>query len=94
MADTPPAGEAFPAERLRLDFPALAQDIAGHPLVYLDNAATTQKPQCVIDAMTRGYTGGVANVNRGAHTLGGRASAAYEAAREAVRRLLNARAAG
>jgi cysteine desulfurase / selenocysteine lyase len=91
MPDSHPAGDAFPAERLRLDFPALAQNIAGHPLVYLDNAATTQKPQCVIDSMTRGYTDGVANVNRGAHTLGGRASAAYEAAREAVRRLLNAR---
>lgn len=75
---------------LRRDFPALALRIHGQRLVYLDNAATTQKPQCVIDETVRCYTEYCANVQRGAHTLGARASAAYAGAREAVRRLLSA----
>lgn len=80
----------FSAERVRLDFPALAERAGGAPLVYLDNAATTQKPEAVIDAVASAYRQGVGNVNRGAHALGARASAAYESARASVRRLLNA----
>ncbi len=87
-----PLPAPFPAERLRLDFPALRQTINGYPLVYLDNAATTQKPQPVLDEITRAYVECCANVNRGAHTLGARASAEYDAARAAVQRLLNAAA--
>jgi cysteine desulfurase/selenocysteine lyase len=88
-----PSRASLDVERLRLDFPALAQLINGHPLVYLDNAATVQKPQCVIDEVTRCYTSGCANVHRGAHTLGARASDAYDAARGTVQRFLNAEAA-
>jgi cysteine desulfurase / selenocysteine lyase len=84
------AAEDFPAERYRADFPALARSLAGQPLVYLDNAATTQKPACVIEAVASYYRQGVGNVHRGAHALGGQASAAYEAARAAVQRLLHA----
>jgi cysteine desulfurase/selenocysteine lyase len=80
----------FSAERVRLDFPALAERAGGVPLVYLDNAATTQKPEAVIDAVARAYRLGVANVHRGAHALGARASDAYESARASVRRLLKA----
>jgi cysteine desulfurase/selenocysteine lyase len=75
---------------LRGDFPALAQRINGQPLVYLDNAATTQKPQLVIDETVRAYTEYCANVERGAHTLGARATAVYEGVRQTVRRFLNA----
>jgi len=79
------------AERLRLDFPALAgRSHTGAPLVYLDNAATTQKPESVIEAVAGYYRSGVANAHRGAHTLGARASAAYESCRTAVQRLLGA----
>jgi len=77
----------LPAERLRLDFPALA---AGAPLVYLDNAATTQKPESVIEAVASYYRAGAANAHRGAHRLGASASAAYEAARAEVQRLIGA----
>lgn len=81
----------LPAERLRLDFPSLAATShAGAPLVYLDNAATTQKPESVIEAVASYYRLGVANAHRGAHRLGARASAAYEAARAEVQRLIGA----
>jgi cysteine desulfurase/selenocysteine lyase len=89
-AEGPAAGEGFSAERVRLDFPALAERAGGVPLIYLDNAATTQKPEVVIEAVARTYRQGMANVNRGAHALAARASAAYESARASVRRLLNA----
>lgn len=91
MAEASSVDAAFDVHRWRGEFPALGQQVNGHPLVYLDNAATVQKPRCVIDEVTRCYTEGCANVHRGAHTLGGRASAAYDAARRAVQRLLNAR---
>ena len=71
-------------------FPALCQRVNGEPLVYLDNAATTQKPRAVIDAIVRFYETDNANVHRGTHALSDRATAAYEGARETVRRLLNA----
>ncbi|MCP5143414.1 MAG: cysteine desulfurase [Gammaproteobacteria bacterium] len=76
--------------QLRADFPILAQRVHNHPLVYLDNAATTQKPQVVIDAIADYYTYDNANVHRGIHTLSERATAAYEGAREKVRAFLNA----
>lgn len=77
-------------ERLRQDFPILHQTVNGKPLVYLDNAATTQKPQSVIHCEARYYSALNANVHRGVHTLSQRATDAYEAARDAVRDLINA----
>ncbi|AJQ56600.1 TPA: cysteine desulfurase [Aeromonas hydrophila] len=76
--------------RLRSQFPALAQEVNGHPLVYLDNAATTQKPQVVLDAIAHYYSTDNANVHRAAHALSGRATRAFEAARETVARFINA----
>lgn len=76
--------------RLRSQFPALAQEVNGHPLVYLDNAATTQKPQAVLDAINHYYRADNANVHRAAHALSGRATRAFEDARETVARLINA----
>jgi cysteine desulfurase / selenocysteine lyase len=75
---------------LKAEFPILHQDINGHPLVYLDNAATTQKPRAVIEAIRKYYEWDNANVHRGVHTLGSRATDAYEGAREKVARFLNA----
>jgi cysteine desulfurase/selenocysteine lyase len=75
----------------RADFPALAQQVHGRPLVYLDNGATTQKPRAVIDALVDYYAHDNANVHRGVHVLSERATVAYEGAREDVRRLLSAR---
>ncbi|MDK2657525.1 cysteine desulfurase [Cupriavidus consociatus] len=77
-------------ERLRQDFPILRQTVNGKPLVYLDNAATTQKPQSVIHCEARYYSALNANVHRGVHTLSQRATDAYEAVRDAVRGLINA----
>jgi cysteine desulfurase/selenocysteine lyase len=79
-------------ETIRQDFPALVQTVHGKPLIYLDNAATTQKPRAVIDALTAFYTQNCANVHRGVHTLSERATTAYEAARIRVMRFLNAKA--
>ncbi|SIO65918.1 cysteine desulfurase / selenocysteine lyase [Singulisphaera sp. GP187] len=77
--------------RVRSLFPALGQEVHGKPLVYLDNAASTQKPRAVIDAIVQYYEADNANVHRGAHALSDRATAAYERARETTRRFLNAR---
>ncbi len=77
--------------RLREDFPILRQQIRGKPLVYLDNAATSQKPQAVIDALTQFYTSENANIHRGVHYLSERATAAYDEVREKVAGFLNAR---
>jgi cysteine desulfurase/selenocysteine lyase len=79
---------------LRQDFPILDSRVHGRPLVYLDSAASAQKPRAVIEAMTRFVETDYANVHRGIHALGERATAAYEAARARVARFLNARAAG
>lgn len=76
---------------LRRDFPILDQRVNGHPLVYLDNAATSQKPRAVIDALVRYYERDNANVHRGIHELSHRATVAYETARERAARFLNAR---
>jgi cysteine desulfurase/selenocysteine lyase len=81
---------AFDVQRIRRDFPILTQRIHGKPLVYLDNAATTQKPQSVIDAMVRSYAVDNANIHRGVHLLSERATQAYEEARIKVQKFLNA----
>jgi cysteine desulfurase / selenocysteine lyase len=81
---------AFDVQRIRRDFPILTQRIHGKALVYLDNAATTQKPQSVIDAMVRSYAVDNANVHRGVHLLSERATQAYEEARIKVQKFLNA----
>jgi len=75
---------------IRADFPILDQQVNGKPLVYLDNAATSQKPRCVIDALVRYYEKDNANVHRGIHALSMRATVAYEAARERSAKFLNA----
>ena len=80
----------FDAERVRADFPILQQQVNGKPLVYLDNGATSQKPQSVIDELVRYYTTENANVHRGVHTLSQLATDDYEGARAKLRRLLNA----
>jgi len=77
-------------QRVRADFPILSRTVNGKPLAYLDNAATTQKPQAVLDAIASYYTGINANVHRGVHELSQRATDAYEAARERVRAYFNA----
>jgi cysteine desulfurase / selenocysteine lyase len=77
-------------DAIRADFPILQRRIHGRPLVYLDNAATTQKPQAVIDRLVRYYEEENANIHRGVHTLSVEATDAYDAARERVRRFLNA----
>ncbi len=76
---------------LRRDFPILNQEINGHPLIYFDNAATSQKPRQVIDALVRYYEHDNANVHRGIHELSNRATGAYEVARERVASFINAR---
>jgi cysteine desulfurase/selenocysteine lyase len=75
---------------LRLDFPVLDQHVGGRPLVYLDNAATTQKPRAVIDSLARFYERDNSNVHRGLHALSMRATDGYEAARERTARFINA----
>ena len=77
-------------EKIRKDFPILDQIVNDEPLVYLDNAATTQKPKAVLEAVNRYYQEDNANVHRGVHALAERATASYEAARETVRRFINA----
>ena len=84
------APTAWDVERVRQDFPALHQLVHGKPLVYLDNAATSQKPQAVIDALVRYYSRDNANVHRGVHLLSERATDAYEGARTAIQRHLGA----
>ena len=75
---------AFDIQKIRADFPILQREVNGHPLVYLDNAATSQKPQIVIDAIVDYYTGYNANIHRGVHTLSQEATDAYELARKKV----------
>ncbi len=85
-----PTAEQFNVEALRQQFPILHQQVHGHPLVYLDNAATTQKPSSVIAAIKDYYEQDNANVHRGVHTLSERATASYEGAREKLKTLFNA----
>ena len=81
---------SFDVEAVRRDFPILNREVGGKPLVYLDSAATSQKPQAVIDALTAYYSGMNANVHRGVHTLSQEATDAYEGARSKVRDFINA----
>ena len=82
---------AWDVARVRRDFPILATQVHGKPLVYLDNGATSQKPRAVIDAVSRFYQSGNANVHRGVYALSESATAAYEGTRSKLRRFLNAR---
>ncbi|MBB4367836.1 cysteine desulfurase/selenocysteine lyase [Bradyrhizobium sp. cir1] len=81
---------AYDVARVRQDFPALAMQVYGKPLVYLDNAASAQKPQSVLDRMTRAYTSEYANVHRGLHYLANAATEAYEGGRAKVAQFINA----
>src|SRR6478609_11495987 len=81
---------AFDVERVRKDFPILHQKVHGKPLVYLDNAATTQKPLAVIEAIANYYRHDNSNIHRGVHTLSERATEAYEKVRLAAQKFLNA----
>lgn len=78
-------------QQIRADFPILSRTVYGKPLVYLDNGATTQKPRCVVDAITDEYYSVNANVHRGVHFLSQQATELHEASRETVRRFINAR---
>ena len=80
----------FDVEAVRRDFPILSQQVNGKPLVYLDNGASSQRPEAVLEAMDRYYRQIHSNVHRGAHTLGDRATSAFEGAREKVQKFLNA----
>ncbi len=82
--------DVFDAHAVKRDFPILQQSVNGRPLVWLDNAATTQKPNAVIERVSHYYRQENSNVHRGAHTLAARATDAYESARQEVRRFLNA----
>jgi len=84
------AGEGFDVERVRADFPILAQTVHGHKLVYLDNAATSHKPKVVLDAILHYYQFDNANIHRGVHYLSERATEEYEAARNGVQGFLHA----
>jgi cysteine desulfurase/selenocysteine lyase len=88
--DTAVAAHAFDVEQVRRDFPILQQKVHGKPLVYLDNAATTQKPLAVIDAIEAYYRRDNSNIHRGVHTLSERATEHYEMARTSIQRFLNA----
>ena len=81
---------ALDIEKIRADFPILHQMVHGKPLVYLDNAATSQKPRAVIDAITRYYEGTNSNIHRGVHFLSEHATAEYEAARQTAQKFVNA----
>jgi len=81
----------YDVEAIRRDFPILSREVYGKPLVYLDNGASAQKPKAVIDAVTKAYSEEYANVHRGLHFLSNTATDNYEAAREKVRRFLNAK---
>jgi cysteine desulfurase/selenocysteine lyase len=85
------AESGYDVARIRADFPILQQTIHGKPLVYLDNAATTQKPRAVIDCLRKVYEEDYANVHRGVHTLSQRSTDLFEGAREKIRGFINAR---
>ena len=88
--DRPTIRTGYDVEAIRKDFPILAREVYGKPLVYLDSGASAQKPQAVIDAIAHAYSTEYANVHRGLHFLSNAATDAYEAAREKVRAFLNA----
>ena len=82
--------EIFDVEKIRKDFPILSTEVYGQPLVYLDNAATTQKPQCVLDTMEQYYKGINSNIHRGVHFLSEKATTAYEESRSKIKDFINA----
>ena len=82
--------QSFDVEKIRRDFPILKEQVHGKPLVYLDNGATSQKPQVVIDALNRYYKSENSNIHRGVHYLSERATLSYEGAREKIRQFINA----
>ena len=82
---------SYDVNRIREDFPILAMQVYGKPLIYLDNAASAQKPKAVLDRLTQAYTSEYANVHRGLHYLANTATEGYEGAREKVRAFLNAK---
>ena len=84
-------GTKFDVERIRRDFPILSRDVRGKKLVYLDNAATSQKPRAVIDSISRYYEAGNANIHRGVHFLSEHATGEHEHARKLVQKFINAR---
>src|SRR4051794_1505874 len=85
-----PSTQRYDVEAIRRDFPILSREVYGKPLVYLDNAASAQKPKAVLEAIMKSYTQEYANVHRGLHFLSNAATQAYEDARESVRRFVNA----
>src|SRR5437868_10926607 len=87
------AGGSVDWKAIREDFPILRERAHGHPLIYFDSAATTQKPRAVLDALRNYYEHDNANVHRGIHELSNRATAAFEAARARAARFINARSA-
>jgi cysteine desulfurase / selenocysteine lyase len=91
MNDTATIDAAYDVNRIRADFPILAMQVYGQPLVYLDNAASAQKPRLVLDRLEQAYTSQYANVHRGLHFLANEATEAYENAREKVAAFINAR---
>ncbi|HXJ00061.1 MAG TPA: aminotransferase class V-fold PLP-dependent enzyme, partial [Micropepsaceae bacterium] len=90
MNAEPKLNQTYDVAALRRDFPILAREVHGKPLVYLDNAASAQKPQPVLDAMNNFVTNEYANVHRGVHYLSGAATERYEEARRRVQKFLNA----
>src|SRR5690349_10548920 len=92
MIESPVAYPTLDVEAIRSRFPILHREVKGKRLIYLDNAATSQKPKEVIDALIGYYTGFNANIHRGIHTLAEEATAAFEATRDAVRAFINASA--
>jgi cysteine desulfurase/selenocysteine lyase len=90
-APAPTIGSPLDVEAIRRDFPVLAREVNGRPLCYLDNAASSQRPRAVIDAISRYYETSHANVHRGVHTLSQEATDLFEGAREKLRRFVNAR---
>src|SRR6476661_1035657 len=87
---TSPTIEKLDVDWVRSHFPVLSRKVKGKPLVYFDNAATTQKPQVVIDALVKYYSGFNANIHRGIHTLAEEATAAFEATRDTVKEYIHA----
>jgi cysteine desulfurase/selenocysteine lyase len=90
MIETVAIGNSLDVQAIRRQFPVLEREVKGRQLVYLDNAATTQKPQAVIDALINYYSGYNANIHRGIHTLAEEATAAFEGTRDAIREFINA----
>src|SRR3712207_4503253 len=90
MMETLTIDNTLDVQAIRRQFPVLNREVKGKPLVYFDNAATTQKPQVVIDALVNYYTEYNANIHRGIHTLAEEATAAFESTRDTVKQFINA----